>query len=200
MNLTLTSRPVRCVCDSGIRTESHTSDNHEQTMATDKKSVTKQVVNVKKLREKFIYDAKTGNLIWKVHPTKEGRVACRKIANGYLGVTFEGNQYSHRMVWAFHNGRMPHSDIDHINHIKTDNRIENLREASRVQNSFNRGAPKHNTSGVKGVHFDKVNGKWVAQICVNGKTKKIGRFTDIQDAANAYRAESEKHYGEFTCT
>ena len=81
-------------------------------------------------------------------------------------------------------------DTDHINRNKLDNRCSNLRTATRTQNNFNASLRSDNTSGHKGVTWDKTTKKWVAQICAGGKVKKIGRFCRIEDAISA-REEHE---------
>ena len=87
--------------------------------------------------------------------------------------------------------------LDHINRIKDDNRIENLRPCTFSQNSINKDIQKNNTSGVVGVRWHKFNKKWFSTISVNGKEKHLGYFKDKQDAIKV-RLEAEKiHYGEY---
>lgn len=88
---------------------------------------------------------------------------------------------------------------DHINHVGTDNRRENLRLASHAQNSRNRLIDKRNTSGYKGVAWDKRNSKWQVHIRVNSKQKLLGRFTDIKEAARIWNQAAVEVYGEFAC-
>jgi hypothetical protein len=97
----------------------------------------------------------------------------------------------------WHHGRWPTNHIDPINGIRDDNRIENLREATNAQNGANQGKPSTNTSGYKGVHWDKCNKKWVAQIRVNRKATHLGYFTNIEDAAATYQAAARQYFGEF---
>lgn len=94
--------------------------------------------------------------------------------NGYGRVAINGERYYlHRLAWFYEYGTWPKNQIDHINGISTDNRINNLREVSSQQNSFNR-TPLNYTSKYKGVC--KENSKWKAQIKINGFSKTIGRF------------------------
>lgn len=91
---------------------------------------------------------------------------------------------------------------DHINRNKLDNRICNLREATPSQNNYNQTKQKNNQSGYKGVSYDKYRKgprKWRAQGKLNGKNKKIGRFTTALEAAHAYDAFAKQHHGEFAC-
>ena len=92
----------------------------------------------------------------------------------------------------------PEIVIDHVNSDGTDNRRSNLRRATYRQNSFNRIVSKRSSTGIKGVFFDKERNKYVARIKVDGKYKNLGRFEDINDAANAYKEAAELHYKEFS--
>lgn len=94
-----------------------------------------------------------------------------------------------------HNGKVPDNmEIDHINHIRTDNRTENLRIVSHQQNAMNRSKTLRNTSGVVGVSWCKITGKWYAYIKKDGVMHNIGRYTSLEDAVLA-RASAEKRLG-----
>ena len=84
-------------------------------------------------------------------------------------------------------------DIDHINMVRDDNRIENLRRASRSQNMRNTKAHRDNSTGFKGVTFDKCSGKFKAQIGICGRQKNIGRFDTAKEAHAAYARELLRH-------
>ncbi|HGT7578247.1 TPA: HNH endonuclease [Escherichia coli] len=88
-------------------------------------------------------------------------------------------------------------EIDHINNVKTDNRICNLREASNNENGWNAGKPSTNTSGVKGVSWDAEKNKWKAHCRVFGKKYTVGRFSSKEYAERAVAEFREKHHGEF---
>lgn len=121
---------------------------------------------------------------------KPGMVGCPAGTlkkDGYLYISLNSVLHkAHRLAWMYVHGKNPERLVDHINGDRTDNRIANLREATNVQNLHNRGQQKNNTSGYKGVTWDKTNEKWMAQIRVQGKNHKLGRFVDIEDARKAY--------------
>ena len=112
--------------------------------------------------------------------------------NGYLIVSFFCKRlYVHRMIWEWHYGE-PTGLVDHINSIKTDNRIENLRHVDHSTNRLNQNDSlrSDNTSGYRGVCWTGHN--WKARITVNGKVKQIGVFNSKKEAALAYKQEASK--------
>ena len=89
-------------------------------------------------------------------------------------------------------------EIDHINRNRLDCRKNNLRICNRTLNNGNRIEQSNNTSGYKGVWYDKEKRKWVAEIHKNKKKFFLGRFNNIEDAHNKYKEESIKLFGEFS--
>lgn len=87
--------------------------------------------------------------------------------------------------------------VDHINRNRLDNRRENLRVASRSQNTANSIKPSTNTSGFKGVHYRKDQGRWRAFIRVNKKGISLGQYSTAEEAAKAYNEAAVKYFGEF---
>jgi hypothetical protein len=115
--------------------------------------------------------------------------------DGYkTGAIFDKSFRAHRIVWAMHTGAWPTEQIDHINGIRTDNRIENLRHVSHDENCRNIKKPAHNTSGVLGVSWMKKEKKWKAAIGVDRKNRSLGAFLDLQEAATA-RKSAEAKFG-----
>jgi hypothetical protein len=113
----------------------------------------------------------------------------------YVGI--DGKRYAaHRLAWFYMTGKWP-AEIDHRNCDPLDNRFENLREATRSQNNANMRMRADNSSGKKGVSWDRERNSWKAQISVNGVHKLIGRFPSIEAAAAAYGEAAYKHFGEF---
>ncbi len=116
-----------------------------------------------------------------------------KDKDGYLTFSLNGKKVLvHRYIHEqYHNVKLrPDQHINHINHVKTDNRIINLEVVSRQQNNQWQRKYKNNTSGYKGVCWNKQKNKWHAQICVNGKLQYLGLFDDIESAKNAYNAKA----------
>lgn len=156
----------------------------------------------KYLIETLDYNPETGEFTWKnpssyqMHP---GDKAGTLNASGYILICINGIRYkAHRLAWFYHYGEWPSDEapqIDHINGNKADNRISNLRCATRVKNSRNHKGRSTNTSGCTGVSFKKSNGKWQAVIGDgHGKYKLLGYFLNYEDAVNA-RKQAEKEYG-----
>jgi len=113
------------------------------------------------------------------------------------------NGYAIRSVWKGKKIRMHRlinqtpegADTDHINRNKIDNRRGNLRTVTRSQNNMNTGLWKHNTSGVKGVTWDKFRYKWIAQIHIKGKHIHLGRYEELDSAKLARKQGEESYYG-----
>lgn len=88
----------------------------------------------------------------------------------------------HVAIWAYHNGKWPENEIDHEDQDKDNYRIENLREATRVENSWNVGITRQNTSGTKNVAFHKASGKWRVYFQIDGKQACFGLYKNKEDA------------------
>ena len=91
----------------------------------------------------------------------------------------------------------PWEIVDHINGNGLDNRKENLRIVTKRENSINSKTQSNNTSGVKGVAFDKSRNKWIVQIMIDKKSKNLGRFDNFEDAVQARKDAEKLYYGEF---
>lgn len=160
-------------------------------------------MNINELKSLLSYEPDTGVIRWIAKG--KGRIKKKEagtlLHSGYAGICIGPKRWqSHRIAWALHYGEWPKDQIDHINGIRTDNRICNLREASNAQNGKNLGLSKANTSGHKGVCFDKQTGKWRAIIKVNFNQINIGRYADLQDAIDARIAAEQQYFGEWNRT
>ena len=149
------------------------------------------------LKQILDYDPDTGLFRWKIKPCKNvdiGDIAGTN-RDGYIVIGVNRKQYrAHRLAWLYMTGSWPLNQIDHINRIKNDNRISNLREATQQKNNFNLGGAKNNTSGYKGVTWYEPSKKWKAQIGVNGKNIHLGYFIDPLEASEAYQKAKEKYH------
>lgn len=157
------------------------------------------------VRELIAYEPISGKFYWKhrdvVHFRSEASAAywnktyafqeCMrtKDAQGYNIGSIKGkNQYAHRVAWAITHGVWPNGEIDHINGVRNDNRLENLRSVAKVENGRNQGLKASNTSGVNGVIWDKKRKRWTAAVKYEGKLKHLGSFRTIEEAAAARKA------------
>lgn len=163
------------------------------------------------LHECLLYDADTGEFTWKRRPeshfTKKrylniwnARYAWKPagcIVDGYRVICLDRRLYrAHRLAFLYVNGRFPSDQIDHANMDRADNRLVNIREASRSQNGANRGDVGA-SSGVKGVSWHRHTGRWQVRIGVRGRSIYLGVFDDLDEAKDAYRRAAEEHFGEF---
>lgn len=101
---------------------------------------------------------------------------------------------AHRVIWALHYGEWPTGEIDHVNGVRDDNRIANLRHVSRAGNQRNKKRQANNTSGAPGIYFDKPTKSWRAQITVNRVRMHIGLYATFDEAVAARKA-AEARYG-----
>lgn len=163
----------------------------------------KSNLTAKRLRELLHYDPETGIFRWSKNRRNvvAGTVAGSPTSDGYRQICVDMNRYrAHRLAWLYVYDEWPGGCIDHINQIKTDNRISNIRVASVSQNSFNTTIRSLNTSGFKGVSFHKIRNKWQARSTINGKAKSLGLFDTAIQASEAYENYAKKHHGEFFCS
>lgn len=117
---------------------------------------------------------------------------------GYILISIDGKRYAaHRLAWLYINGEWPNGQVDHINRIKNDNRVSNLRESTRSQNYANSPKKVTNKSGYKGVFWNKVSQKWVSEISVNKVRYFLGYFKNKNEAALAYNGKAKELLGEF---
>jgi hypothetical protein len=116
---------------------------------------------------------------------------------GYLRTRVAGTLYTnHRLIWFMHHGTWP-KVVDHINRIKTDNRIENLRACSQSQNMHNSTTRSNNTTGVKGVSWRPTKNKFRARITVDRKEICVGHFATLEEARIAVETARTMYHGEF---
>ena len=146
------------------------------------------------------YDSETGVLYWKENAGSRavaGNVAgCKNTRTGYTVVRLNGKLYQGHRIALILSGVVfkPGECVDHLNHIRTDNRLANLRVVSRVSNQRNQSCRSDNKTGVTGVmYLDRLK-KYVARIMVNYEYVSLGTFETLEEASAA-RLEAEKKYG-----
>ena len=153
------------------------------------------------LKEKLHYNPDTGEFIWKKN--------IRKILVGCIAGTIDRNKYrrininhqrylAHRLAWLYMTGDWPEEYIDHINHIRDDNRYINLRVANKNDNSRNAKIRADNKCGYKGV--SKEGNKYRAQICKDYKRINLGCFDTAEQAHAVYMNAAKTHFQDFACS
>ena len=157
-------------------------------------------LTAEKLRMLLHYEPATGIFTWKVraaNSVKVGDIAGCPDGQGYLRVRVQSQRYrAHRLAWLYMYGEWPEDQIDHINRVRTDNRICNLREVTNKQNGQNAGKYSHNTSGHTGVSWNKHRSKWRAHIRHSQKSIRLGDFTNIEDAIAARKAAEKLYWSD----
>lgn len=167
------------------------------------------------LRKILEYNPATGKLFWRERSVEffndgkqsaqhncaawNGRFANKEAFTadhneGYRqGRIFSRVYLAHRVIWAMVYGEWPEEQIDHINGVRDDNRIENLRAVTNQENGKNKKLSKNNTSGVIGVYWYKPTRKWRAEIKINNRRVHLGLFTKKDDAIAARKAAEAEH-------
>jgi len=146
-----------------------------------------------------LFEYREGSLIRKKgvrgKNTKSGAIAGTPISGGYINICINQKKYrAHRLIWLMFNGNMPDGDIDHVNGIRSDNRIENLRCVSRRENCKNQQLRSDNKSGTVGVCFNSQRNKWESYIKAGDKKINLGLYEDIESAKKA-RLDAEIDLG-----
>lgn len=148
----------------------------------------------------LLFEYKDGNLFWKNDKGKKikrGQKLGSMSSCGYIVTKIDYKSYSvHRLIFLYHYGYMP-KFIDHIDCDKKNNKIENLRECTIQENSYNTKKPKSNSSGIKGVHWCNTHKKWIAKCRNNGERICFGYFSNIKDAENVIKKHRKLIHKEF---
>lgn len=158
-----------------------------------------------RLKELLHYDQETGLFSRKSQvkgsSRKQGDVVGSDDGRGYIQISVDGKVYrAHRLAYLFMTGSMPNI-IDHWDQDKSNNRWENLRHADMQKNSMNRIRQANNTSGYRGVWFDRrvKSNPYVAEATINGSKVSLGRYPTAKAAAEAYSKFAKEKHGEFYC-
>jgi hypothetical protein len=151
------------------------------------------------------YNPISGLLYWKRNNIKAHRRAGEHAGNFHddycrLTMGYKGKKIrmlAHHVIWFLMTGVWPDHIVDHKNRNGLDNRWENLRPATLMQNRHNSSAQHNNKTGVQGVTFRPVNQKYAVRINIDGKRVFVGHFETLEEAAQARRLKAIEHYGEF---
>lgn len=159
------------------------------------------------MRRRYYYDVMSGKIYHKFREDKPdwwnkrfaGKMTLDSLSTfGYRQGLIDRNSCSaHRAAWCIHYGEWPSAEVDHIDGDRENNRIENLRMASRRENLQNRRKFKTNKSGYKGVSYVGTTGRWVAYIYHNRVRIHLGYHNCVTAAAVAYIKASVKYHGNF---
>lgn len=151
-----------------------------------------------RVKERLHYDPETGVFTWKVSQgtKKQGTRAGTIDVNRYRTIQLDGKRYyEHRLAYFYMTGKFPPHETDHMDGNRENNRWVNLRLASAEENQGNRFRSKRNTSGLKGVSYDR--NKWRAQIGINYRTISLGRFRSPEAAHGAYCEAAKDVFGAY---
>ena len=147
------------------------------------------------------FEYKDGDLYWKKVTTNRVKIGSKvgsKHNAGYLQTALLGKPYLlHRIIFSMQNGYIP-KEIDHIDGNRQNNKIENLREVTRSENNWNQKLSIKNTSGIKGVNWNKKTKKWSARLKILGKVKTFGEYFDKEVAKFIVETMRHKYHKEFT--
>lgn len=153
-------------------------------------------MNQKYIKELCDYDPVTGSFTWKKHRIRNmiGSTVGHISDTGYYRVCIKGTQYAvHRLIWLWMTGNLP-VQIDHIDHVRSNNVWANLREVTQTENMYNKGKYKNNATGVVGVCYETRCSKFKAYIKIPSGIKHLGYFDTIEEATTVRKA-AEVQYG-----
>ena len=153
------------------------------------------------LQAELHYDPLTGvftRVAARCNKVKIGDVAGSLDSHGHVQISVFGKlRLAHRLAWLYMTGEWPADEIDHKNTIRNDNRWENLREATRVQNQANCKCKNTSLTGAKNISYRKDNNKYRLRMTVGKKRLTVGHYNTIEEAQAAYILAAEKHHDEF---
>ena len=154
-------------------------------------------MDLNELKRYLSYDPETGVFTWLAKSSDKTRLGsaagCRR-PDGYVKIKIFGTGFlAHRLAWFYVHGNWPDEEIDHINRIRDDNRISNLRAVKKRQQQQNLKLSERNTTGFTGVS-KRASGMYRANITKDGKQVQLGVFETPQEASDAYMAAKKKYH------
>ncbi|MCK4758405.1 MAG: HNH endonuclease [Candidatus Aminicenantes bacterium] len=155
------------------------------------------MITQEKLKKLLHYDPETGifTRLISTQGKKKNSIAGAKTNLGYIKIIINKKPYlAHRLAWLYMTGEWPVEDTDHIDHVRDNNRWNNLREVSRSENLKNQSMRKSNSSGITGVSWNKLRDKWKVQINLDGVRKTLLQSKDFFEAC-CVRKSAENRYG-----
>ena len=168
------------------------------------KMVERKRLTAARLRKLLTYNPATGVFTRRISCASNARAG--SIAGWISGAgrrtirVDKRHYYAARLAWLYVHGRWPTHEIDHINRVRDDDRLCNLREATHSQNNANCTVKSHNASGFKGIYFKRATGKWGASIRYGKKSYYLGYYTSPQLAHAAYAKAAKNFFGAFACS
>jgi len=157
--------------------------------------MTANILTQARLRFLLEYNPHTGEFFRKDKYAPGNKDSCGTVdSGGYLLMTIDGVSHRlHRLAFLYMDGLFPHGEVDHINGARSDNRWINLRKTSHIENSRNQKRKLNNKTGITGVHWSKEYKKWIAQVCINGKSRHLISTSDLFEAICARKSAELRH-------
>jgi hypothetical protein len=160
------------------------------------------MLTIERLKEVLDYNETTGVFTWRIKPNKRiivGSTAGTTNSDGYIYISIDKRVYKgHQLAWFYINGNWPLGLLDHINVVKSNNWIKNLRCATRSQNSFNTDRKKSNTSGQRGVSYIKRDKVWRVVLTLDKIHHFLGNFLDKEEAIEVSKSFIISNHREFS--
>lgn len=157
----------------------------------------KPVLTQERLREILNYDPETGEFTYRVRrgAFTPGKPAGNVSKKGHVKIYVDRQFYAaHRLAWLYVYGEFPEKYLDHINRIRHDNRISNLREVTPRENNENMSPSTRGKSGYPGVYWIEKSGRWIARINAGRKQYQVGQFLTKDEAMAARKAAELKYH------
>ena len=155
------------------------------------------MITAERVRELLHYDPETGVFTWLVNRSRvrAGMRAGTRHATGYTYITLEGREYkAHRLAWLYVYSVHPTGQVDHINRVRSDDRIANLRDVPGAVNARNRTPSATSSVACNGVYFHRGMQRFQACIHHDGGLKHLGTFDNLFDAVAARRAAENRYW------